>query len=75
MVIPENSSIDEGRKGAYRRKGRQQHGVLAAVFVRAQRFAQTGEGDRRRPPLSVNATSSRKENAATGLVSGKCASQ
>jgi len=43
---------------AHRRKGRQQHGVLVAMFVRAQRLAQAGESGRRRPLVSVNATSS-----------------
>jgi hypothetical protein len=43
---------------AHRRKGRQQHSVLVAVFVHAQRLAQAGESGWRRPLIPVNATSS-----------------
>jgi len=61
---------------AHRRKGRQQHRVLVAVFVHAQRLAQAGESGRRRPHWSPSMRHPpRKENAATGLVSGRCASR
>ncbi len=44
--------------GPHRRKGRQQHRVLIAMFVDAQPFVQAGKGGRRRPPASVDATTS-----------------
>lgn len=52
--------------GTHRRKGRQQHRVLVAVFVGAQGVAQAGEGGQRRPPVSVNAASSPERKCRDG---------